>query len=97
MKNLLIKEVRLAASPLAFFFLAAAFMTMLPGYPILMGAFFICMGIFHSFQRRSPFLQHTFPDIQPPGGPGSQGDARRRREYRRDPHGHSPSLRKTCT
>lgn len=51
MKNLLIKEVRLAASPLAFFFLAATFMTMLPGYPILMGAFFICMGIFHSFQN----------------------------------------------
>lgn len=51
MKNLLIKEFRLAASPLSFIFIAAAFMTMLPGYPILMGAFFICFGIFHSFQN----------------------------------------------
>ncbi|MBR3438317.1 MAG: ABC-2 transporter permease [Clostridia bacterium] len=51
MKNLLIKEVRLAASPLSYIFLAAAFMTMLPGYPILMSAFFICFGIFHSFQN----------------------------------------------
>ena len=51
MKNLLIKEMRLAASPLTYFFLAAALMTMLPGYPILMGAFFICMGIFQSFQN----------------------------------------------
>jgi len=51
MKNLLIKELRLAASPLSYFFLAAAFMTLLPGYPILMGAFFICMGLFQSFQN----------------------------------------------
>ena len=51
MKNLLIKEVRLAASPLSYIFLAAAFMTMLPGYPILMGAFFICFGLFHTFQN----------------------------------------------
>ena len=51
MKNLLIKEMRLAASPLSFIFLVAAFMTMLPGYPILMSAFFICFGVFHSFQN----------------------------------------------
>ncbi len=51
MKNLLIKEMRLAASPLSFIFIAAALMTMLPGYPILMSAFFICFGIFHSFQN----------------------------------------------
>ncbi len=51
MKSLLIKEFRLAASPLSYVFLAAAFMTLLPGYPILMGAFFICFGVFHSFQN----------------------------------------------
>lgn len=51
MKNLLIKEFRLASSPLTYVFLAAAFMTMLPGYPILMGSFFICLGIFHSFRN----------------------------------------------
>ena len=51
MKSLLTKEIRLAASPLSYIFLAAALMTLLPGYPILMSAFFICFGIFHSFQN----------------------------------------------
>ena len=51
MKNLLIKEMRLASSPLSYIFLCAALMTLLPGYPILMSAFFICFGIFHSFQN----------------------------------------------
>jgi len=47
---LLEKELRLAVLPLTWFFLAAAFMTLLPGYPILMGGFFVCLGIFQSFQ-----------------------------------------------
>ena len=51
MTKLLNKEFRLAASPLSWIFLAAAFMTLLPGYPILMGAFFVCFGVFHSFQN----------------------------------------------
>ena len=51
MKSLLTKEIRLAASPLSYIFLAGALMTLLPGYPILMSAFFICFGIFHSFQN----------------------------------------------
>lgn len=51
MTKLLNKEFRLAASPLSWIFLAAAAMTLLPGYPILMGAFFVCLGIFQSFQN----------------------------------------------
>lgn len=51
MRHLLNKELRLAASPLSFLFLAGGLMTMLPGYPILMGAFFVCLGIFYSFLR----------------------------------------------
>ena len=51
MTKLLNKEFRLASSPLSWIFLAAAVMTLLPGYPILMGAFFICFGVFHSFQN----------------------------------------------
>ena len=51
MTNLLNKEFRLAASPLSWIFLVAAGMTLLPGYPILMGAFFVCFGVFHSFQN----------------------------------------------
>ena len=50
MKSLLIKELRLAASPLSYIFLSASLMTLLPGYPILMSAFFICFGVFQSFQ-----------------------------------------------
>ncbi len=51
MTKLLNKEFRLAASPLSWIFLIAAGMTMLPGYPILVGAFFVCFGVFHSFQN----------------------------------------------
>ena len=50
MKNLLKKELKLATSPLAWFFLAASLLTFVPGYPILLGAFFVCMGISQSFQ-----------------------------------------------
>ena len=51
MKKLLSKEMKLAASPLSYIFLAGALMTLLPGYPILVGAFFVCFGIFHSYQN----------------------------------------------
>lgn len=51
MTKLLNKEFRLAASPLSWIFLVAALMTLLPGYPILMSAFFVCFGVFHSFQN----------------------------------------------
>ena len=50
MKKLLIKEIRLAASPLSFLFLAFSVMALIPGYPILVGSFFVCFGLFHSFQ-----------------------------------------------
>ena len=50
MKNLLNKELKLAASPLSFIFVAFAAMTLIPGYPILLGSFFVCLGIFQSFQ-----------------------------------------------
>ncbi len=50
MKNLLYKEFTLATPLLTFFFLGFAFMTFIPGYPIICGAFFICFGIFQSYQ-----------------------------------------------
>ena len=50
MNKLLYKELRLAASPLSYFFIAFALMTFLPGYPILLGAFFTTLGIFQSFR-----------------------------------------------
>lgn len=50
MKRLLYKEIKLASSPLSFFFIAAALLTFIPGYPILLGAFFTTLGIFYSYQ-----------------------------------------------
>lgn len=50
MKQLLVKEFKLTGHPLSFFFLAFSAMTMIPGYPILVGSFFISLGIFYTFQ-----------------------------------------------
>lgn len=50
MSALLRKETRLAALLLTYLFIAFAAMTMLPGYPILCGSFFVSLGIFQSFQ-----------------------------------------------
>lgn len=51
MKNLMRKEIKLAASPISFIFILFSAMAMIPGYPILVGAFFICFGVFQSFQN----------------------------------------------
>ncbi len=51
MSEMLKKELKLSASALSYLFIAFALMTMIPGYPILMGAFFVCFGIFQSVQR----------------------------------------------
>jgi len=50
MKSLLVKELKLSASPLSFLFLLFGAMVLIPNYPILVGAFFICFGIFQTFQ-----------------------------------------------
>ena len=49
-RKLLGKEIKLAASPLSWLFISFALMAFIPGYPILVGAFFICFGIFQSVQ-----------------------------------------------
>ena len=51
MKNLLVKEIRLSSHILTYLFLAFTAMTFIPGYPILISAFFICFGIFQTFQN----------------------------------------------
>ena len=48
--KLIYKELKLATSPLSWLFLVFAFMTLLPGYPITLGAFFVCLGLFQSVQ-----------------------------------------------
>ena len=50
MKNLIYKEFKLAMPLLTVAFLAFTLMTFIPGYPILCGAFFVCFGIFQSYQ-----------------------------------------------
>lgn len=50
MSQLLKKEFTFTALPLTYIFILFAFMTFIPGYPILVGAFFFCMGIFQTFQ-----------------------------------------------
>ena len=50
MNALLRKEMRLSSLLLTYLFIGFALMTLLPGYPILCGVFFITLGIFQSFQ-----------------------------------------------
>ncbi|MBR2551515.1 MAG: ABC-2 transporter permease [Erysipelotrichaceae bacterium] len=50
MKALFKKELFLSASVLSYLFIAAGFMALIPGYPILCSVFFVTLGIFHGFQ-----------------------------------------------
>ena len=50
MRNVLRKEMRLSASILSYLFILFGLMFLLPGYPVLCGAFFVMLGIFQSFQ-----------------------------------------------
>ena len=49
--KLLRKEIKLSSSPLSFIFIAFSLMTFIPGYPITIGSFFICLGLFYTFQN----------------------------------------------
>ena len=50
MSALLKKEMRLSAILLTYLFIGFGLMTLVPGYPILCGVFFITLGIFQDFQ-----------------------------------------------
>ena len=50
MRKLLFKELRLSVATISYCFVAFALLAFLPGYPILLGAFFTALGIFYSFQ-----------------------------------------------
>lgn len=50
MKALLIKEARLSTPLLTYCFLVFSLLTFCPGYPILIGSFFTCLGIFQAYQ-----------------------------------------------
>lgn len=65
MSALLKKEMRLSALLLTYLFLAFGFMTLLPGYPILCGAFFIALGLFQSFQSAREANDIVFSALLP--------------------------------
>ena len=65
MNALLRKEMRLSASILSYLFTAFGFMTLLPGYPILSGVFFITLGIFQSFQNAREANDIVFSALLP--------------------------------
>lgn len=50
MRNIMLKEMKLSASPLSYLFILFGFMFFLPGYPVLCGAFFTTLGIYQGFQ-----------------------------------------------
>ncbi len=59
------KEIRLSASPISFLFIAFGFMFLLPGYPVLCGAFFLTFGLFHSFQNAREANDIVFSALLP--------------------------------
>lgn len=50
MKNVIRKELSLSTHILQHFFLLFTLMALIPNYLVLMSAFFVCFGIFHSYQ-----------------------------------------------
>ena len=50
MRNIMRKEMKLSASPLSYLFILFGLMFLVPGYPVLCGAFFVTLGIFQGFQ-----------------------------------------------
>lgn len=65
MRNLLVKEMRLSASVLSYIFIVFGVMFLIPGYPILCGAFFSCLGIFQSFQNAREANDLVFSALLP--------------------------------
>ena len=65
MRNIMLKEMRLSASPLAFFFIAFGLMFFIPGYPILCGVFFVTLGLFQSFQAAREANDIVFSALLP--------------------------------
>ena len=65
MKKLFYKEMKLSANPLSYWFITFSAMAMLPRYPILVGAFFICLGMFHTYQQIREYDDITYKVMLP--------------------------------
>ena len=57
--------MKLAASPLSYIFIVFGLMAFLPGYPILVGSFFVCLGMFQSFQSMREENDITYTALLP--------------------------------
>ena len=65
MRNVLIKEMKLSASVLSYIFIAFGLLFFLPGYPVLCGAFFACLGLFKSFEHAREANDIVFSALLP--------------------------------
>ncbi len=65
MRNILRKERKLSASVLSYLFIPFGLMFLLPGYPILCGAFFVTLGLFQSFQSAREANDIVFSALLP--------------------------------
>ena len=65
MRNILRKEIKLSASILSFLFILFGLMFLIPGYPILCGAFFVTLGLFQSFQSAREANDIVFSALLP--------------------------------
>jgi hypothetical protein len=65
MLKLLKKEMELAASPLSYIFILFGLMAFVPGYPILVSSFFVCLGLFQSFQSAREANDITYTALLP--------------------------------
>ncbi len=65
MSNTLKKEMKLSASILSYLFIAFGLMFFLPGYPVLCGPFFVCLGIYQSFQNTREANDIVFSTLLP--------------------------------
>ena len=65
MRKLLYKEMKLTANPLSYWFITFSAITMIPRYPILVGSFFICLGIFHTYQQIREYDDVTYTVMLP--------------------------------
>lgn len=65
MKELIRKEVMLTAAPITYVFIVFSLMTMLPGYPIVLSGFFICLGILYTYQFAREFNDILYTSLLP--------------------------------
>ncbi len=66
MIKLLKKEFKLTASPITYIFISFSLISLIPeGYPVALSAFFVCMGIFYSFQFAREYNDTLYTALLP--------------------------------